>query len=289
MKNKLLFLILTLLGLLLFSSGCGSDKVGGANEKLREDKLDKSVKIAVGVLAPEALEILEASKPLLIKRGVDLQIIKIDNSEKANTELVAKKLDANFSQSKLFLDEFNQKNFNQKEGDKLSYLTRVYFAPLNILPGRIKNLDDFPAGITIGVPDTPELKARGILLLETASLLTVNPDAGLKATEKDIIENPENLQFKTYKPEEVSQLSKNYDLVLLSGDLATKAGYDLSKDVLAKEDKDSVAGVAGGQILAVRTGDEKRKELGILSDVVNSTQIRKLIEDKYRGTIIPVF
>lgn len=283
MKFKQMFLSLAVFSIILLLSGCASDKVK-VNETLKEEKLDKAVKIEVGALAPEAQEILEATKPLLKERGVDLQVIEVDSAEQSNEELADKRLDANFSQSKIFLEDFNQ-----KKGNKLSYLTGVYFAPLNILPGRAKTLENLPEGAVVGVPDNPELKARGILLLEIAGLLTVNPEAGFKATEKDILENSQKLQFKTYRPEEVYQVSKNYDLVLLISDLANNAGYDLSKDALAKEDKDSIAGEASGQIIAIRKGDEKRKELSILSDVVNSKQIRKLIEDKYRGAILPVF
>ena len=42
-------------------------------------------------------------------------------------------------------------------------------------------------------------------------------------------------------------------------------------------------------ILAIRKGDEERPELKKLAEALNSEEVRKFIEEKYKGAVIPAF
>jgi len=62
-----------------------------------------------------------------------------------------------------------------------------------------------------------------------------------------------------------------------------------AKDALKSEDKNSLAAKTFANILAVRTGDENREEIKLVKEVLNSTDIKNFINDKYQGAVIPVF
>ena len=58
-----------------------------------------------------------------------------------------------------------------------------------------------------------------------------------------------------------------------------------TKDALILESKDSPY----VNILSVREGDEKREDIQKLVKALQSPEIKKFIEDKYKGAILPAF
>ena len=60
-------------------------------------------------------------------------------------------------------------------------------------------------------------------------------------------------------------------------------------DALAKEEKDSVAATTYANILVVRRGDENRDDLKALAEALQSEYVKKFIEEKYQGAVVPVF
>ena len=58
-----------------------------------------------------------------------------------------------------------------------------------------------------------------------------------------------------------------------------------TKDALFLESKDSPY----VNIVSVREGDEKREDIQKLIKALQSPEIKKFIEDKYKGAILPAF
>ena len=74
-------------------------------------------------------------------------------------------------------------------------------------------------------------------------------------------------------------------LAVINTNYALDAQLVPSKDALAIEDKNSPY----VNILVVRTGDEKRPEIQKLAKALTSPEIKKFIEEKYKGAIVPAF
>ena len=66
---------------------------------------------------------------------------------------------------------------------------------------------------------------------------------------------------------------------------AMEAKLNPTKDALFIEAKDSPY----ANIVAVRKGDENRPEIQKLMKALNSPEVKKFIEEKYKGAIIPAF
>jgi len=58
-----------------------------------------------------------------------------------------------------------------------------------------------------------------------------------------------------------------------------------TRDAIAIEGNDSPY----VNIIAVRAGDENRKEIVSLIKAVKSDEVKKFIEDKYKGAVVPAF
>ncbi|GAB4261662.1 MAG: hypothetical protein Kow00111_10030 [Thermincola ferriacetica] len=61
------------------------------------------------------------------------------------------------------------------------------------------------------------------------------------------------------------------------------------KDALLSEDKNSEAAQTYANIIAIRKGDENKEAIKILDQVLTSPEVKKFIEDKYQGAVVPVF
>ena len=105
------------------------------------------------------------------------------------------------------------------------------------------------------------------------------------ATKADIASNPKNLEFVEL---EAAQLPRSLDdvaIAVINTNYALEAGLDPLKGALYLEDKDSPY----ANIVAVRKGDENRPEIQKLMKALQSPEVKKFIEDKYKGAILPAF
>ena len=77
------------------------------------------------------------------------------------------------------------------------------------------------------------------------------------------------------------------DLAVINGNYAVGAGIEGT--VLTTEDKDSEAAQEFANIIAVRSGDESRDDIQKLVAALESDAVAAFINEKYSGTVIPVF
>jgi len=192
-------------------------------------------------------------------------------------------LDANFFQHLPYLEDFNVKN-----NTKLVSAGVVHYEPLGLYPGKIKTLDAIASGATIAIPNDTTNEARALLLLETIGLIKVNPNAGLEATPKDVIENPKNLVFKELEAAQLARSLPDVDLAVINGNYAIEAGLNAGTDAIAKEEKDSLAAQTYANIVAVRAGDEKSEKTLALMKALQSEKVISFIESNYQGAVVPI-
>lgn len=269
MKRKLLALALTLtFAVSAVLSGCGA----------------KSGKLVVGASPSPHAEILKEVQSVLKEKGIELEIKEFSDYVQPNLALQDKNLDANYFQHKPYLDSFNEENKTT-----LVSAGQVHYEPLGVYPGKTKSLDAIPDGAIIAVPNDTTNEARALLLLEATGLIKVSPDAGLKATAKDITENPKNIQIKELEAAQLSRALPDVDVAVINGNYAIEAGFNVATDALAKEESDSVAAQTYANIIAVRKGDENREDIKALLDALKSDKVKKFIEEKYKGSVVPLF
>jgi D-methionine transport system substrate-binding protein len=269
MKRKILALALTLTfavsGVL---AGCGA----------------KSDKLVIGASPSPHAEILKEVQSILKEKGIELEIKEFSDYVQPNLALEDKNLDANYFQHKPYLDDFNT-----KKKTNLVSAAPIHYEPFGLYPGKTKSLDALADGATIAVPNDTTNEARALLLLEEAGLIKVKPDAGLNATVKDIIENPKNIKIQELEAAQLARALPDVDFAVINGNYALVAGFNVNKDALVKEKADSAAAQTYANILAVRKGDENREDIKALIDALKSDKVKKFIEEKYNGAVVPLF
>lgn len=266
------------LGSALVFAGCGSDKTANAGSG---DK--KEVTLTVGASPTPHGEILEQVKPILAKKGINLKIVEFTDYVKPNIALNDKELDANFFQHVPYMEKFAKEH-----NENLAAVAKVHVEPMGIYSKTIKDKDLKNAvsnGAKVAVPNDPTNEGRALLLLQKAGLITLKDSNNLRATPADITSNPKNLQFVELDAAQLPRSLDDVALAIINTNYALEAKLNPLKDALVIEDKNSPY----ANVLTIRAGDENRPEIKELAAALNSPEVKKFIEDKYQGAIVPAF
>lgn len=263
-----------LLALGALVAGCSGEKKEAAQSS------DKKVVLKVGATPVPHAEILNEIKPLLAKDGIDLQIIEFTDYVKPNLSLNDKEIDANFFQHEPYL-----KKFAADRKLDLVNLVAVHIEPMGVYSKKLKDIKSVPDGAKVAIPNDPTNGGRALNILAKAGLIKLKDGVGISATVGDIVENPKNLKITEAEAAMLPRTLDDVDLAVINSNFAMEAKLNPTKDALFIEPKDSPY----ANIVAVRKGDENRKEIQALKKALTSPEVKKFIEEKYKGAVIPAF
>lgn len=272
--------VLTILAAALFAigalAGCGSDN---ASSDKGSTSGEKTV-LKVGATAVPHAEILEQIKPELAKENIDLQIVEFNDYVQPNLTLNDGELDANFFQHKPYLDEFVAEH-----SVKLVSAGGVHIEPMGIYSNKIKAIDDLVDGAVVAIPNDPTNGGRALLLLAKAGVITLQDNNDIKATVQSIVDNPKNVQIQEVEAAQLPRVLDDVDVAVINTNYAMQAGFVPEKDALLIEDSTSPY----VNIVAVREGDENKPAIQALMKALKSDTVKKFIEEKYKGAVVPAF
>ena len=277
MKKWLALAATAVLGASLLISGCGSSTNDASSSSAGSPKAEV-LKVAANPV-PHA-EILNQIKPLLAKEGVDLEIIGIIKRNQPNMALSSHEVDAN-----IFANVPYQNNFNRDHGTNFVSFAPVHIEPLAIYSQKIKDLKDLPNGAKVAIPSDPTNSARALLLLQSAGLVTLKDPTGLTNTPFDVTSNPKNIQITELEAAQIPRSIQDLDAAVINANYALPAGLNPTKDGLFVEKADSPY----ANLLSVNPGDENKPAIQKLAKALQSPEVKKFIEEHYKGAIIPAF
>lgn len=237
--------------------------------------------VTVAATAVPHAEILEAAKPLMEAAGWDLEIVVFTDYVQPNEVVESGDIDANYFQHVNYLN-----SYNEEKGTHLVNVGEIHYEPLGIYPGKESDLAAISDGAEIAVPNDTTNCARALLLLEAQGLIKLDPEAGITATEIDIIENPHNIKIVPLAAEQLARTLPDVAFGVINGNYALEAGLS-AEDAVAIEADDSEAVQEYVNVIAVREGNEENEGVKALVDVLKSDDIKKFINEKYEGSVVP--
>lgn len=274
--KKLALLLISVLTLALIAAGCGSSSNNSAKAPAQAAK----TVLKVGATAVPHAEILKVVKPLLEKDGIDLQIVEFSDYVRPNVAVAEKELDANFFQHIPYLTKFAAERNLQ-----LTYTAAVHIEPMGVYSKKIKNLNDLTNGAQVAIPNDPTNGGRALALLAKAGLIKLKDGVGINATVKDVTDNPKNLKISELEAPQLPRALDDVAIAVINTNYALEAKLVPTKDALFIEQKDSPY----VNILTVRKGDENRPEIQKLTKALTSEDVKKFINEKYQGAVVPAF
>lgn len=270
--------------------GCGNNAAApqtssaatqaAAGESTASTTKGGTVKIAASA-TPHA-EILEEAKKLLADKGWNLDITIFDDYVLPNEVVESGEFDANYFQHTPYLT-----SFNQEKGTHLVVVGEIHYEPFGIYPGKKASLADIADGDKIAVPNDTTNEARALLLLQDNGLIKLADGVGLTATVTDIVENTHNLEIVELAAEQVARVKDEVSYIVLNGNYALQAGFSVAKDSIAYEASDSEAAKTYVNVIVVKEGNENNEGVKALVEVLESEDIKKFINEKYDGSVIP--
>lgn len=269
MKKKILSLVLVAVIGVVGLVGCGKKEV-------------KSTEIKVGATASPYGDILEFLVPILEKEGITLKPIIVDSSATINDALKAGDIDANFFQHIPYLKDWSSKH------DFEYYTTKpVHLGPVGFYSNKITSISDLKDGSTIAVSDDPSNLYRQFLLLDKQGIITVKKDLDPTKASLDSIEaNPKNLKFVEVPQSQIPRMLPDIDGGLIVASAALDAKLDVSKALFREDNaKDSVYSI----VVVTKKGNENSEAFKKLDEAIHSPEVKKFLEEKYKGAIIPAF
>ena len=280
-KNKFILgaAIVALAAVLAFGlAGCGgnsSSSSAASDSGGAEDKV-----ITVGASPTPHAEILnEAVKPALEEQGWTLEVKEFTDYVLPNTATEDGEIDANYFQHIPYLEDFNA-----EQGTHLVNVAGVHIEPMRIYAGKTASLDAVADGALVALPNDATNEGRALLLLQSAGLITLNDDAGVTATPKDIKDNPKNLEFKEVEAASVPTVLPDVDLAVINTNYALSADIPADK-ILFTESGDSPY----VNVLVVKEGNENTEKTKALVEAITSDAVKEYIEKKYPdGDVIAV-
>ena len=237
-----------------------------------------ATKLVIGASVTPHAEILEAAKPILAEKGIDLEIVIFDDYVQPNLQLDAGDLDANYFQHIPYLEDFCAQN-----GTKLVSAGAVHYEPMGIYaaPGKPTDLTAVKKGATIAVPNDTTNEARALNLLAAQGLITLDT-AVANPTALDILENPNKIEIIEIEAAQVPRQLADVDFAVINSNYALQAGADVVGTAIVTESSE----IAYPNIIAIREGDD-RAELKTLVEVLQSDAIVTYIVDTYVGAVVP--
>ena len=236
--------------------------------------------IKVGVSVGEHAEIMEHVAEVAKTKGLNIDIIEFTDYVVPNQALNDGDLNANSFQHQPYLD-----NQIKDRGFELVSIAKTITTPMGVYSDKLKSLDELGDGAKVALPNDPTNGGRALLLLADKGVITLADGVGLSPTPLDVTGNPKNLSFLELDAAQLPRALADADIAIINTNYALEAGLNPEKDAIAIENADSPY----ANIIVVHKGDENAAWAKTLVEAYHSPEVKKYIDDKYTGAVIPAW
>jgi D-methionine transport system substrate-binding protein len=239
-------------------------------------------RIKVGISVGNAEQIFEVVKKVAARDGLTIDVIVFNDYQLPNAALAAGDLDANAFQHQPFLD-----NQIKSRGFDIVPVGLTITAPLGFYSRKLKSIDALPEGAAVGIQNDPSNGNRSLLLLQSAGLITLKPEAvkNNTATPLDVVANPKKLRLVALDAAQLPRSLDDLTIASINNDYAEKSGLSFNKDAILKE---SPRGPYAN-LIAVRRVDKDQAWAKRLVAAYQSAEVKQFIETKFNGALVPAF
>ncbi len=266
--KKIIAIVLSLVLCLGLLAGCGA----------AED--EKVIKVAASP-TPHAW-ILKTAAEVLAEDGWTLEVIEYSDYVVPNNVVEDGEVDANYFQHTPYLNTFNEEN-----GTKLVPVAEIHYEPFALYPGTKVQLEELTTGDKIAVPNDGSNRARALMLLEAAGLITLKEGVGMQATVLDVEENPIGLQIVEMEAAQIDGVRDSVAMAVINGNYALQAGLFAGNDGIVAED--AANATVYTNVLVVKEGNENTEKTKALVAALQSETVKAYIDSTFPGSVIPCF
>lgn len=213
--------------------------------------------------------------------GFPLQVLEISGDIRPNALLRDGDADANFFQHVPYL--------RAEEAElrvQFAVVATVHVEPLGIYSRRVKTLAEVAKGAHVAVANDVTNFTRGLKLLQANGLIRLRSnDAGAFATLQDIAENLRDLRLIEVARPQLPRSLDDVALAVVNGNDALEYGLVPARDALALE---RAEGNPYANVLVTTQALAQDERIQRLASLLTSAEVARFIQDRYKGSVIPV-
>lgn len=282
MKKKTLLATLTL-SASLFLAACGSAASDSSSSDSSTAEANEPVKVTLGVVGEVNEPWDYVIEELKEKENIEVELVKFTDYTTPNNALAEGEIDLSSFQTEIFMD-----NYNKDHGTELTTIGYTVMAPLGLYSDKITSINELKDGDTIAIPNDVSNEGRALILLQTAGLIKLDPEAGLVPTTEDVVENRLNLQFQTLESNQTARALQDVTASVINSGMAVDAGFIPSEDAVFLEPvtEDSKPYY---NVIAALSEDVDNEVFQTIVAYYQSEGTAKVIEESSKGSQFPVW
>lgn len=236
--------------------------------------------VRVGATAVPHAEILEVVRPILAQKGFKLDVVVFNDYVQPNQQLAQGRLDANYFQTKPYLDQFNA-----SQSVHLQPVVGVHIEPMGAYSRRFKSVAALPQGAEVAIPNEASNEGRALLLLQQAGLIRLKDPKNPLSTLQDIASNPKALKIRELEGAMLPRVLSQVDLAVINTNYALDAHLDPRRDAIVLESASSPY----VNYLVARPDDAASPGVQALAAALTSQPVKDFIQQRYKGAVLPAF
>ncbi len=267
MKRRRIFALALAIALLALAlTGCGSKDNGSADG-------GDTVTVKLGVVGAIYDDIWKPAQEALKAEGINLEIVQFSDYVTPNNALANGEIDLNAFQHRIYL-QGEIANY----GYEIQNIGNTFIAPMSLFSSKISSVSELKDGDIIAIPDDLTNGGRALKVLESAGIITLNPDAGFNPTLDDIQTYNIGVTIKELKANVIVSALPDVTAAIVNNNYALDFGLSAS-DAIFADDRLDIEDY--WNLIAARTAD--------LSDPDKVEIFRKVVEAYQSDATLEVF
>lgn len=267
MKCRRIFALALAIALLALAlTGCGSKDNGSAAD-------GDTVTVKLGVVGAIYDDIWKPAQEALKAEGINLEIVQFSDYVTPNNALANGEIDLNAFQHRIYL-QGEIANY----GYEIQNIGNTFIAPMSLFSSKISSVSELKDGDIIAIPDDLTNGGRALKVLESAGIITLNPDAGFNPKLDDIQTYNIGVTIKELKANVIVSALPDVTAAIVNNNYALDFGLSAS-DAIFADDRLDIEDY--WNLIAARTAD--------LSDPDKVEIFRKVVEAYQSDATLEVF
>lgn len=256
----------------LAAAGCA-----GGDNSVAEGSSDDPIKLGVVGASDPYWALYEKA---VEDAGIDLEIVDFSDYALLNPALSDGELDINQFQHIQYLADYNVHN-----DDDLQPIGATAIYPLGLYSTQYDSVDAIPDGATVVVPNDTVNQARGLLVLQSAGLISLKDGGNATSTLQDV-EDGSRVEVQALQADLTVTSLSDAAAAIVNNDFLDAAGLE-GGDALFADDPSDPSALPYVNVFAVRSADVDNETLNELVDIYQSTQdVLDAVQEQSGGTAV---
>lgn len=198
--------------------------------------------------------------------GIAIEIVDFTDYNQPNPALSQGELDVNQFQHIVYLA-----NYNDNAGDDITPIGSTAIYPIGLYSTQYESVDDIAQGDTVIVPNDDTNQARGLLVLQSAGLVSLKDGGGATSTVDDVIAEESRVTVRAVDAATTATSLPDAAAAIINNDFITDAGLT-PEDAIAKDDPSDPAARAYVNIFATTQENADNAVLAKLVEIYQSNE-----------------